>query len=49
MPWLKVKSDYKFNTDGGEKILSDLFGDKDNLVSAIFMLYDKIMCFMEEE
>jgi len=37
LPWVPVEKDYRFETEGGEKSLADLFGDRSQLVIYHFM------------
>ncbi len=38
LPWVKVEEDYRFDTEAGESTLSDLFGDRSQLLTYHFML-----------
>ena len=38
LPWVKIDKDYRFQTANGEKSLSDLFGDKTQLIVIHFMM-----------
>jgi predicted dithiol-disulfide oxidoreductase (DUF899 family) len=38
LPWVKVEKDYVFDTPQGKKTLTDLFGDKSQLIVNHFML-----------
>ena len=38
LPWVRVDKDYRFLTSDGEKSLSDLFGDKSQLIVVHFMM-----------
>ncbi len=40
LPWVKVETDYRFQSPSGEKGLSDLFGDASQLIVQHFMLGD---------
>ena len=37
LPWVEVTKDYRFQTDGGEKSLGDLFGRHSQLITQHFM------------
>lgn len=37
LPWVEVTKDYSFNTNAGEKVLADLFGNHSQLVVYHFM------------
>ncbi len=40
LPWVKVETDYRFQSSSGEQGLSDLFGDASQLIVQHFMLGD---------
>lgn len=37
LPWVKIEKDYRFESDSGEQILSDLFGNNSQLMTYHFM------------
>ncbi|MGD1922996.1 MAG: DUF899 domain-containing protein [Paracoccaceae bacterium] len=38
LPWVRIEKEYRFRTGDGEKSLSDLFGDKSQLIVIHFMM-----------
>ncbi len=38
LPWVKIETDYFFDSPGGRKSLAELFGDRDQLIVNHFML-----------